>query len=104
MIAYQNYNQSNTIYLGYYDNYYRPPLPKACLTQRQQQQRMQALQPFKQNKGDVVLVPPVRLIDCTKEPWPLPPVVRLATHDWCARRLAARRRHLPLRSRPGARW
>jgi hypothetical protein len=101
MFAYAN--QPTTIYWPPYsnNNYYRPPPEPKTLTK---EQLKRARLPFKQNKADAVLVPPVRLELCTEEPWPKPLVVRLATRDWCARRLAARRRHLPLRSRPGARW
>lgn len=65
--------------------------------------RMRAVFDWRSNRVNPVSVPPVLLTDCTKERYPKPLVVRLATIDWCCRRLAARRRHLPLRSRPGVR-
>jgi hypothetical protein len=99
-LNYYGINQTTTIYWPVYSNYNYPPA--SSTTPPPKPGRMK--RPFQQNKGDAVLVPPVLLELCTREPWPMPLAVRLATLDWCARRLAARRRHLPLRSRPGARW
>jgi hypothetical protein len=53
-------------------------------------------------KADSNRAPPVLVEDASEEPFPLPPPVAWATREWRARRLSASRRHLPLRSRPGA--
>jgi hypothetical protein len=56
---------------------------------------------LKKNKTAVHSVPPVLLSFCTSEPFPKPLVVRWATKEWRARRLAAGRVRRPIRSRPG---
>lgn len=99
MFAYQNYNQ--TIYWPIYCQTYNttasnvdpPPNPR----------RMKKVFAWRKNRENARPIPPVLLELCTKERYPKPLVVRLVTVEWCARRLAARRRHLPLRSRPGVR-
>jgi hypothetical protein len=98
MYAYAN--QTTTIYWPNY-NQQLPPTSNVELPARTR--RMRPVFDWRTNKANGISVPPVLLEACTAEPYPKPLVVRLATVDWCARRLAARRRHLPLRSRPGFR-
>lgn len=106
MFAYQNnYQQTAVVYFPSQYLYVSPrsaPYVAPHLTKKQLR-RAEELAPFCQNKGDAVLVPPVVLKLCTEEPRPQPLVTRWATVEWRARRLAARRRYLPVRSRPGAR-
>jgi hypothetical protein len=100
-----NYPQTQYITFPSYftnSNYPAPVYEKTELTKRQLQRAQETL-PFVQSKGDSVLVPPVILALCTAEPFPKPLVQRWATVEWRARRLAATRRHMPVRSRPGAR-
>jgi hypothetical protein len=90
---------------SFYDNSHAPPpsLPIEQGLTEKQLHRAKELTPFMQDKRDAVLVPPVVLKLCTREPWPKPLVQRWATVEWRARRLAATRRLMPVRSRPGAR-
>jgi hypothetical protein len=111
MYAFNNGNQTSALYVPhqytqYYiqSSYYSTPLAceKRELSKRQLRLAEEAA-PFWQNKGDAVLIPPVALALCVSVPFTKPRVVRWATVEWRARRLAATRRHMPLRSRPGAR-
>lgn len=102
MFAY-DYNQAtpNLIHFYTYNSNSYPPASNCDPPPNPR--RIRPVFDWRTNKANPVSVPPVLLELCTKEPWPRPAYMAPEQREWCARRLSARRRHLPLRSRPGAR-